>query len=65
MNRYCIFFPEFYIILLCYVILGVAGFLSYDTKSMIVKVRRPRLVQCFLHAYAATANYIIMPLKFQ
>lgn len=60
-----VFFPEFYIILLYYVILGVAGFLSYDTKSMLVKVRRCRLLPCFLQAYAVTANFIIMPLKFQ
>jgi hypothetical protein len=32
---------------------------------MLVKVRRPRLLQCVLQAYAATANYMIMPLKFQ
>jgi len=60
-----VFFPEFYIILLYYVIQGVAGFLSYDIKSMLVKVRRRRLLQCFLQAYAVTANFIIMPLKFQ
>jgi hypothetical protein len=59
------FFSELYIILLDFVILSTPEFLSYNIENMLVKVSRPRLLQCLLQAYAADENYIIMPLKFQ